>query len=142
MARPGTIWQSAGMRLVFMILGLGGLACAAQAQMTAEEFDRYTRGQTFYYGSGGAPYGGEEYLDNRRVRWSFLDGQCQSGFWYEADGLICFIYEARPGPQCWSFERSASGLIARFSGPEPSAELYEVEKSREPLACLGPDIGV
>lgn len=142
MALQGAIWQSAAMRLVLLMIGLTGVGCAAQAQMTAAEFDRYTRGQTFYYGSGGAPYGGEEYLDNRRVRWSFLDGQCESGYWYEANGLICFLYDDRPDPQCWSFEQSDNGLVARFVGSESSTELYEVEKSSEPLMCLGPDIGV
>ncbi|MFU8883600.1 MAG: hypothetical protein ACNA7Q_14640, partial [Rhodobacterales bacterium] len=43
-------------------------------RMSAEAFDSYTRGQTFTYGAGAEPYGAEEYLDNRRVRWSFLDG--------------------------------------------------------------------
>ena len=130
------------MRFFTLILALTGQTCAAQAQMSAAEFDRYTRGHTFYYAANGAPYGGEEYLDDRRVRWSFLDGQCQSGYWYEEDDLICFIYENRPDPQCWSFEQAGGGLVARFAGPEPSTELYEVEKSSEPLMCLGPDIGV
>ena len=76
------------------------------------------------------------------MRWSFLDGKCQDGQWYEEDGMICFIYENRPEPQCWSFEQSADGLVARFGGPRAMAELYEVEKSDEPLLCLGPELGV
>lgn len=127
---------------MFLTLSLITLTAPATAQMSGTEFDAYTRGHTFYYGAGGAPYGGEEYLDNRRVRWSFLDGNCQDGQWYEEDGMICFIYENRPEPQCWSFERSADGLVARFGGPRAMAELYEVEKSDEPLMCLGPEIGV
>lgn len=131
-----------------LIIALSGLSCLfgpgapALAQMGAAEFDAYTRGHTFHYGAGGAPYGAEEYLDNRRVRWSFLDGKCQDGVWYEAAGRICFVYENHPDPQCWSFERRDGGLVARFAGPEPSTELYEVRKSREPLMCLGPEIGV
>ena len=130
------------MRALIFTLTLIGLGAPAQAQMNAAEFDAYTRGHTFYYGAGGEPYGGEEYLENRRVRWSFLDGKCQDGQWYEEDGMICFIYENRPEPQCWSFEQSADGLVARFGGPRAMAELYEVEKSDEPLLCLGPEIGV
>lgn len=127
------------MRALILIAALCG---PAHAQMSAAEFDAYTHGHTFYYGSGGEAYGGEEYLDNRRVRWSFLDGRCQSGHWYEQDGLICFVYESQPEPQCWSFEQSDSGLIARFAGDNRMSELYEVERSQEPLMCLGPEIGV
>ncbi|MBU3259361.1 MULTISPECIES: hypothetical protein [Roseovarius] len=114
----------------------------ADPMMSAEAFDAYTRGKTFYYASQGAPYGAEEYLSDRRVRWSFLDGECKDGRWFEQDGLICFVYEDRPEPQCWSFTQSASGLIARFVSEDSETELYEVEKSAEPLECPGPEIGV
>ena len=76
------------------------------------------------------------------MRWSFLDGKCQEGHWYEEAGLICFVYDEQPEPQCWSFERGSLGLIARFENDPASTELYEVEKSVEPLLCLGPDVGV
>ena len=86
-----------------VLLAATGLASLASAQMGAEEFDALTRGQTFYYGvNGSEPYGAEEYLDNRRVRWSFLDGECVEGSWYEEAGRICFVYENRPEPQCWA----------------------------------------
>lgn len=110
--------------------------------MSAAEFDAYTRGKTFYYGSMGEPYGAEEYLPNRRVRWTFLDGKCQDGVWYEEDGLICFVYENQPDPQCWSFERQGGGLIARFENDPLQTELYEVRRTDEPLQCLGPEVGV
>lgn len=126
-------------------IALALLICAAPAQaqplMSAEDFDSYTRGKTFFYGSLGAPYGAEEYLDNRRVRWSFLDGRCQDGEWYQDGSLICFVYDTNPDPQCWSFQQSSSGLIARFENDPAQTELYEVEKSVEPLMCLGPDVG-
>ena len=110
--------------------------------MSAAEFDAYTRGKTFIFGEAGAPYGAEEYLENRRVRWSFLDGKCQEGEWYEEAGMICFIYDHKPNPQCWSFQQTAGGLIALFENDPNQTELYEVEKSSEPLMCLGPEIGV
>lgn len=111
--------------------------------MSAAEFDAYSRGKTFYYGAQGAPYGVEEYMDDRRVRWSFLDGKCKEGRWYEQDGLICFVYEDEPGdPQCWSFYRGEGGLVARFENNPTSTELYEVSNSDEPMMCLGPDVGV
>lgn len=123
------------------------LACAAPAAIAAEpmnaaEFDAYTRGKTFYYGSAGAAYGAEEYLAGRRVLWTFLDGQCQEGVWYEDDGLICFVYETQPEPQCWSFSRDPGGLMARFENDPGQTELYELRQSDEPLACPGPEIGV
>lgn len=111
--------------------------------MSAAEFDAYTRGRTFTYGSDGAPYGAEEYLSNRRVLWSFLDGDCDAGRWYEDSGLICFVYERTPDPQCWSFEQgTGGGLIATFRGPGEQTELYEMQSSPEPLACPGPEVGV
>lgn len=127
--------------LLFPLL-LTPLTAIAQDLMSAEEFDAYTRGKTFYYGAEGAPYGGEEYLDNRRVRWSFLDGRCQEGEWYEENGLICFVYEDKPEPQCWSFQRAGSGLFAQFENDPDQTLLYEMEQSGEPLHCLGPEIGV
>ncbi|MEO1138807.1 MAG: hypothetical protein AAFW87_05050 [Pseudomonadota bacterium] len=118
------------------------VAATAQPLMSASEFDAYTKGKTFYYGAAGAPYGAEEYLENRRVRWSFLDGNCQEGEWYEEGELICFVYENKPEPQCWSFQQSNQGLIAQFQNDPSQTLLYEVEKSDEPLMCLGPEIGV
>ncbi len=149
MRDPGFRWRGLGrsgisgaMTRLILIAAICTSALAAHAQMSAEEFDAYTRGHTFYYGAGGAPYGGEEYLDNRRVRWSFLDGECQDGYWYEEGELICFVYENNPDPQCWTFQRSDDGLIARFAGEPAMSELYEVERSSEPLMCLGPTPGV
>ena len=130
------------MRFLFALLFIySPLAAFAQDHMSAEEFDAYTRGKTFYYGAQNGPYGGEEYLENRRVRWSFLDGRCQEGEWYEDDGLICFVYEDKPEPQCWSFERSGAGLVAQFENDPSQTQLYEMEQTGEPLHCLGPDIG-
>ncbi|MBY5988069.1 hypothetical protein [Roseovarius atlanticus] len=128
--------------LLACVLAATPLVALAQDLMSADEFDAYTRGKTFYYGAQGAPYGGEEYLDNRRVRWSFLDGKCQDGEWYEDDGLICFVYEGKPDPQCWSFRRSGSGLVAQFENDPDRTQLYETEQTGEPLHCLGPEIGV
>lgn len=129
--------------LCLVLLAATGLASLASAQMGAEEFDALTRGQTFYYGvNGSEPYGAEEYLDNRRVRWSFLDGECIEGSWYEDAGRICFVYENRPEPQCWIFDRTGGRLVARFDGETATTDLYELHRSQEPLWCLGPRIGV
>ena len=131
------------MRVLLLFSLFFAVAAPAAAQMTAAEFDAYTRGQTFYYGAGGAPYGGEEYLDNRRVRWSFLDGQCKDGFWYDEAGMICFVYEDNPVPQCWSFYRTGEGgLRAIFENDPARTSLYEARRNEDPMICPGPDVGV
>ncbi|WP_323766271.1 hypothetical protein [Marinovum sp.] len=119
------------------------LASPALAEMSAAEFEAYTTGKTLYFGSNGREYGVEEYMEDRRVRWSFLDGRCREGEWYEdSRGMICFVYEDTPEPQCWSFKRSAAGLVARFEDDPEGTELYEATQNREPMMCLGPEIGV
>ena len=131
------------MRAVLLCL-LMPSAIAAQERMNGEAFDAFTRGQTFYYGYGSTPYGAEDYLPDRRVRWSLLDGDCKQGYWYEApEKLICFVYEDRPdAPQCWAFYNEGGKLRATFENAESNSTLYQVEKSQEPMLCTGPKIGV
>lgn len=114
---------------------------AALDPMSAEAFDAYTTGKTFSFGTGVTPYGAEQYLPNRRVIWSFLDGQCRDGTWYAEEQNICFVYENRDTPQCWQFFQTPSGLRAQFQGADPSAPLYQLGESSEPLFCLGPEVG-
>jgi len=119
-----------------------GLA-AAQDALSAESFDALTRGKTYYYSSGGRPYGAEEYLEGRRVRWSFLDGQCLEGRWWAENDNICFVYDDAPDdPHCWVFRQGSGGLTATLADEPSGRELYEVEKSDKPLHCLGPKVGV
>lgn len=118
----------------------------ALAAMSGAEFEAYTEGRTLYFGSGGQDYGAEDYLPDRQVRWSFLDGECKKGVWYEQSSAagpeICFLYEDRPDdPQCWVFEQTPNGLLATFIG-ESGTVLYEARRSEEPQLCLGPDVGV
>lgn len=115
---------------------------AQAAPLSAEAFDDYTRGKTLYFSEQGETYGAERYLPGRRVEWSFLDGTCKSGEWHAEGRSICFVYEDRPDPQCWEFERTSTGLRATFMGDAQSTELYEAEQSSEPLYCVGPKIGV
>ncbi len=134
------------MRYLLLILGLVvGLNTADRAgaePMSAEAFDAYTRGKTLFYGTGGQAYGVERYLDGRRVIWSFLDGQCKDGYWYEDRGLICFVYDDHPDPQCWRFEQGGRGLIARFEDDPAATELYEAEDLDQEMVCYGPKVGV
>ncbi len=111
--------------------------------MSASEFEDYVTGRTLFYSDGAnAPYGAEIYLPNRRVRWSFLDGECKEGYWYEAGPLICFAYEDRFDDQCWSFKKGAGGLIATFENDPEASPLYEAADLGEDLVCLGPKVGV
>lgn len=128
--------------MLALFLCLISAPLAAQDLMTAEEFDAYTRGKTLFYGQNGRAYGAEMYHDNRRVEWSFLDGECKQGEWYEERGLICFVYDDNPDPQCWSFVQGARGLIARFENQPNTTELYEAEDIGEEMLCLGPKVGV
>lgn len=131
------------MKRALMILCLLATApAAAETPMGADAFDKYTRGKTLFYGAGGAAYGVERYLDNRRVIWSFLDGKCQDGTWYQEGDQICFLYEDRADPQCWTFYEGPNGLIARFENDPQARELYEAQDIGEDMLCYGPDTGV
>ena len=110
--------------------------------MSAADFERYVTGKTLYFGQSGQAYGVEEYLPDRRVRWSFLDGKCKDGYWYEEASQICFVYEDNPAPQCWSFFKEGTGLHAVFENDPNSTVLYEANQNDEPMICMGPDVGV
>jgi hypothetical protein len=110
--------------------------------LTAEQFDIYTQGRTLFYTEGGVIYGVEKYLPNRRVIWSFDDGRCQNGHWFEADGQICFQYDNDPDTQCWTFEQGPLGLSAHFNGETNPTLLLKTEEVGRDMMCLGPEVGV
>ena len=127
--------------LVLVCAAIPGVA-ASQSAMSASEFESYVQGKTLYFGYDGQSYGVERYLGNRRVQWSFLDGKCKDGFWYEEAGQICFIYDDSPDPQCWSFYREPGGLRAIFENDPDATTLYEAQQNDEPMLCYGPEVGV
>ena len=131
------------LRAVILLL-IFPVCAAAQERMTGEAFDSFTKGHTFYYGYDTEPYGAEVYLEDRRVQWSFLDGQCKDGYWYDTpERLICFVYEDRPDdPQCWAFYNEGGRLRASFKDGAQAAPLYQMKKSDESMLCLGPKTGV
>jgi len=126
---------------ILAVLALAAGPVSAQSPLTAAEFEDYVSGKTLFYAADGLPYGVEEYLPGRRVRWSFLDGRCKDGRWYAEADNICFVYEDGTGPQCWTFFRGQTGLRAQFEGGI-AGDLYETRQADEPMRCLGPDIGV
>jgi hypothetical protein len=130
---------------MFRLVLLSALAAlparAADAPMTAAEFERYATGKTLTYSIGGEIYGAEQYLPGRRVIWAFEGQECRRGIWYEQAGEVCFVYEHDGRPQCWRFTRGADGLRARFGEDPDGAELAAVQESTGPLVCAGPDVG-
>jgi hypothetical protein len=126
----------------FALAALTALPALAAEPMSAAEFEAYVTGKTLYFGLDGQAYGVEEYLPDRQVRWSFLDGQCKDGFWYDENDQICFVYEDTPEPQCWTFFREGEVLRAVFENDPASTVLYEAGQNDEPMMCLGPDVGV
>lgn len=125
-----------------VLVAVPALPVLAEQPMSAAEFDAYTRGKTLFYGQAGRAYGVERYLDRQRVIWSFLDGNCKYGQWYEEAGQICFVYEDRLDPQCWTFTEGPGGLVARFENDPQATELYEAEDIGEDMVCKGPEVGV
>ena len=124
------------------VSGLAALPAVAAQPMTASEFESYTDGRTLYFYSAGRAYGVERYKPGRKVVWSFLDGECKDGEWYQEGQFICFVYEDNPEPQCWLFYREDGGLRALFEGTQGETELYEAGEADEPMQCLGPEVGV
>ncbi|MBY6162177.1 hypothetical protein KUV73_14920 [Mameliella alba] len=118
------------------------LPAFAAGPMSASDFESYVTGKTLYFGLNGEAYGVEKYLPDRKVQWSFLDGKCKDGMWYEQAGQICFVYEDNPEPQCWSFFKEGSGLRAVFENDPASTVLYEAQQNDDPMLCYGPDVGV
>ena len=114
---------------------------AAERPMSPAEFEAMVTGKTFTYSVDGQAYGAEEYHKNRRVTWTFLDGECQDGTWYVSGEQICFAYEKIETHQCWTFYMSGGQLSARFGDDAEATALYETAQNKEPLMCLGPEIG-
>ncbi|MGP3698720.1 hypothetical protein [Rhodobacter sp. NSM] len=133
------IWHEIGTAAI--ALALAGPALAAEP-MSAEEFEAYAQGKTLSYAVGGEIYGAEQYLPQRQVVWAFRGQECTRGQWYEDAGQICFVYEHDSTPQCWTFYRESAGIRAQFEGDPEGTELSEVDQTRTPLICAGPDVGV
>ena len=69
------------MRLHLLSLILAATPALAETPLTAAEFDALTHGKDPHLSADGIPFGIEEYLHDRRVRWSYLDGECNEGKW-------------------------------------------------------------
>lgn len=116
-------------------------AAANDDPLSAAAFEAFVTGKTLAYSTKEGPFGAEDYLENRRVRWSYLDGQCMDGVWYPVGEQICFQYDEIEAPQCWTFFLRGGRLLARFENREDAAPVYQTDELSAPLQCLGPRIG-
>ena len=129
------------MRPALFALLLVGTPALADPPLTAEAFDALTLGRTMTWSEFGQVYGVEQYLPNRRVRWTVLGDDCKSGHWYPEGGLICFRYEDGAPPDCWEMTATGTGLLARHTTHALGTEPVVVTETTEPLACFGPEVG-
>lgn len=129
------------LRFLLLLSFLAQPAIAADQPVSPAEFEALVTGKTLSYSSRGKEYGIEEYSQNRRVRWSFLNGDCVYGRWYEADEQVCFVYEGIDMPQCWSFFLRNDKLVARFENDPPGmTEIHETKRHTAPMQCM-PEAG-
>jgi hypothetical protein len=124
-----------------VLFALGG-PVLADTPITAEVFEDHVTGKTITYRQFDNLFGVEEYLADRKVRWSTAPDECQYGTWYPSGENICFVYEYNPAPQCWTFWLRNGALVALSVNALPGEELHEVDVSDTPLPCPGPDVGV
>lgn len=130
------------MRKALPVAAMLALALPALAQdgtslnapLNAEEFDALTRGTVMDTWSGGSIYGVEKFLPGGRSIWEDERG-CMYGTWKQVGELICFTYEDRPEPDCWTyFDTGDGGLSAQFRGDPEVAPIY-LKPSNHPMTC-------
>jgi len=114
----------------------------ADPLLTADEFDALTLGRTMTWAEYGQVYGVEQYLPDRRVRWTVLGDDCKLGHWYADGPAICFLYEDNPTPACWEISLSGSGMKAHDTEDPPGSEQVVIEDTNEAMPCFGPEVGV
>jgi hypothetical protein len=130
------------MRLATALLVCLALPARAETPMTAEEFEAHVTGTTVTYQQYDFIFGVEEYLADRKVRWSVAPNECQYGSWYPEGENICFVYEYSPAPTCWTFWMRDGVMVALSTNSAPGEELHEISRDQTPLPCPGPDVGV
>jgi hypothetical protein len=121
---------------------LAAFPALAETPMTGDEFEAHVGTSTLTYDYGDGVFGIEEYLPGRKVRWAFEADNCLVGTWYEKGDQICFTYDNGGEPACWLFFDLGGYVKGRFMGEGGGWEIYELDKTNEPLSCTGPDVGV
>lgn len=128
---------------VVLSLGLVATPLRAEQPLSGAKFEALVTGWTLQFKSGGKAYGAEQYLPGRRVLWAFDGDQCREGHWEEpAPNVICFLYGPETAAQCWSFYENDGRIRAEFQGRIGGMPLIETQRTRDPLACAAPELGV
>lgn len=130
------------MKRIFLLAALATSPALSETKMTEERFDTFSKNSTVYFSRFGAPYGAEQYLSDKRVIWTFMDGTCQRGVWFAERDEICFLYEGQANALCWYFFDDGAEKRARVVGDPPEEDLVVVGQDDKPLICPGPDVGV
>ena len=115
---------------------------APEQVISAERFDAFSKNTTLYFNRRGAPYGAEQYFEDRRVIWTFLDGRCERGAWYNEGDTLCFVYETQNEAQCWTALEISGKKHIRVLGDDPGNDLVVVGQDTANLSCPGPGVGV
>ncbi|KAA9010225.1 hypothetical protein [Histidinibacterium aquaticum] len=122
--------------ILALLCALAAAPLHAETPLDAESFEALVEGRTLTFEIAGEPYGIERYMEGRRVIWSFLDGQCTQGEWYQQGEAICFVYDRAPDdPQCWEIYDEGERLRTVFLSGEQRSTLYEARPGDEELVC-------
>lgn len=127
------------MRFLPLLLAVWPLQSLAETPLSAEAFEGHVTGKTITYTLDGTVFGIEEYMQDRKVRWSVAADLCQYGTWYPDGDNICFVYGVDGPPRCWTFWLRDGTLVALFDGG--GIELQESAISDKGLPCA-PQVGV
>ena len=123
-----------------LLLALIAAPVFADTPLSGDAFEDLVEGKTLTFSNGFAPYGIEYYAPNRRVIWSFVDGNCITGDWYEEASdigpTICFLYENDDDPKCWQVYDVDGQIRADLVNGSGTTILFEAQES-EPLICGG-----
>jgi hypothetical protein len=130
------------LRFLLICLAVLPLPAWADRVMSPAEFEDFATGKTMDYDDGFGVWGREEYLPGRRVRFSFTDDECRFGIWYDQGEQVCFVYDHDPEPKCWTYFTDGKNVTTEFANDGPGGTLSSVRPTKEPLVCLGPEVGV
>ena len=126
--------------ILFIVLCLFGATAGAQdalpegPALTAEGFDRLTRGKVMDTFDPEVIYGLEEFLPGKRSIWRDARG-CKSATWEQVGDMICFRYEDAPDvPDCWVY-KEIDGAIWGWLDGNPAGPTVKLTEGAGPIGC-------
>ncbi|WP_295079489.1 hypothetical protein [Tabrizicola sp.] len=118
----------------------------ADTPLTADAFAAHVGTDTVTYVYSTGERGSADYGPDRTLRWAFEGEPCFDGLWFARTDEICFAYPDGRLSACWHIFQDGEGLRGTAtelgSGSSAPIEIRETGRSRDPLACPGPDVGV